>query len=235
MCPAFAPLAVKSQETARFAPIWSGDTPASAVTDALEAERAAILAAAREEAATILQEAREQAAALVAEAQTAHEKQLASFRQAAETLLAALRGDWRRHLEELERETVQLVGVILRRLLGDHFSADPDSIIPVVREALQRLSDSQRVQVVVAPVHEPAVRRAQGELAALLSAEAQLEVRVDEALGPGDCLVHGARGSLDARLETRLELVNEAIDTALSRRTASDDRGPRGHAGAGHD
>lgn len=234
MCPTFAPLATWTRETAGFAPLWSGNTPCSTAADALEAEREAILAAAREEAANLLQEAREQAAAMLAEVRAAREHEQAAFRRAAESVLAALRQDWQRHLGQLERETVHLVSAILRRLLRDHFSADPDRIVPVVREALQRLSDSQRVQVVVAPAHEPAIRRAQEELAALLSAEAQLEVRVDEALTSGDCLVHGERGSLDARLETRLELVNEAIDSALSRRTASGECGKRGHAGVEH-
>lgn len=225
MAATFVPLVAQTGEGASFVASWPPRPPLPPEPSASPGvSPEAVLAAAREQAEVILADARQQAAALAADqAERARQEQLAAFRQASESCLTALRRDWDLRLDELEVETVQLVTVILRRLLGDHFSAEPDSVIPVVREALQALSDNARVEVVVAPAHAAAVRQAQADLAALLSAEARLTVTVDDELGLGDCLVHGEQGSLDARLETRLELVAEALDKALAQRAAGDD------------
>jgi flagellar biosynthesis/type III secretory pathway protein FliH len=168
------------------------------------------------DAEQVLAEARAEAERLVAErvqSATAEVRgqETAAFRQASQELLQELRTRWEERLGDLEREAAVLVTDIARRILHDHFAADEGAILPVVREALQRLADSARVRVVVAPSHEATVRRARHELAAALAEDARLEIVVDEMMVPGGCLAHGDNASVDARLDTRLEAFDQAI------------------------
>lgn len=179
------------------------------------------LEAARQEAAEIVAAARVEAATLIAEqtAQAIQEErtiQRTQFAQVSQDLLTNLEKDWRRYQEIMERETAAVVVEIARQILQEHFEADPQAILPTVREAVRRLSDSSRVQVIIHPHHEAATRQAQEELLAFLRADSRLEITVSDEVEVGGCLVQGDHGSLDARLETRLTALDRVIGQVLS-------------------
>jgi len=211
----FAALFVARPRSADFGAGWparlQGTPSATARPSPLEAAQQA-----GSRAEQVLAEARAEAERLVAErvqsvTEEVRGQETAAFRQASQEQLQELRTRWEERLDELEREAAVLVSDIARRILHDHFAADETAILPVVREALQRLADSARVRVVVAPGHEAALRRARHELAATLTEDARLEIVVDEMMVPGGCLVHGDNASVDARLDTRLEALDQAI------------------------
>ena len=196
-------------------PVGAKSTPAAPLPSAED-----LLGQAREEAARLLADAEATARirieGAVAEAvDAARDEQVAAFTEAAETLLSDLRREWEARLEQVEREAAALVVAIARRVLHEHFAADETAILPLVREALRPLSDSQRVQVVIAPVHELAVREAQRQLAQVLRDGAQLEIIVSEAEAPFGCLTHGEQSSVDARLENRLDALQRAVEQTL--------------------
>lgn len=214
-----------------FQPLFERGTPAGAfvVLTATEAKPTSVVTLPSAEG--LLGQAREEAARLLAEAEVtaririeegvaeaidvARDQQLAAFTAASTTLLGDLRQQWEARLGQIEREAAALVVTIARRVLHEHFAADEAAILPLVREALRPLSDSQRVQVVIAPVHEAAVREAHRELAQVLRDEAQLEITVSESEAPFGCLAHGEQSSVDARLENRLDALQHVIEQTL--------------------
>jgi len=69
--------------------------------------------------------------------------------------------------------------------------------------------------VVIAPVHEAAVREAQYQLARVLRDGAHLEIIVSETEAAFGCLAHGEHSSVDARLENRLDALQRAVEQTL--------------------
>ncbi len=221
----FRPLWAEGADAAGFQPL---QLPASAP----EAPRAA-----RPEAREALQRANEQAAAILAAAEARaaaetearvaaaveaeREAQAEAFRGAAQELLTALREQAEARLKHIEREAAGLVTTIARRLLREHFMADEAAIVPVVREALRPFADAERVQVIIAPQHQPALREAHEELVNVLRESAQLEIVPVETAEPYGCVVHGDDSSVDARLETRLHAIGQALDQTIASDTAA--------------
>lgn len=178
-------------------------------------------ATARREAEALLAAAHAEAEALVPQAvseaqRVAREQERATFAEAREELLTELRRAWEERLSALERDAALLVTDLLARLLHERHEADPAAVLPVVREALGKLADSARVQLVIHPHHEPAVRAAHDELAQLLAGDSRLEIVASADLTCGGCLAHGDHASVDGRLETQLGAVAEAVREAVA-------------------
>ena len=222
----FTALFPASIAQAAFPPPWRNASPTSPqISPAAEASSALpmpdVLLDARRQADALLAEARQQAATLIeAEQSRATEEtrqaQLSVFEQASKELLRALQRDWYTALSRLEEEVTLLAVDIAEKVLRRRLESDPETILPLVQEAIQRLAGSAKVQVVVHPQQEQAVREAQEELASLLGADSRLEVLVREEVEPGGCLIYGDRGSVDARLSTQLQTIRTALRDVLA-------------------
>jgi len=228
----FSPLCSQSAGSAAFQPLSSfppealtpesgAETPAPAPVDMEE-----LLRQAHERAARIVAEAEAEGAAraerMVAAALEAERRtQAEAFRAAADELLDALREHAVQQRAQFEQGAARLVVAIARRILHERFDSDEAAIVPVVREALRPFAmrslgaATERVQVVIAPRHQPALRAAHEELARVLRESAQLEIVPVEGAEPYGCVVHGEESSVDARLEQRLHAFQDAIDEHL--------------------
>lgn len=181
---------------------------------------------ARQQAEQIVVEAQahaaEQAQAQIAAAvQAVRLEQTEAFGEAARNLLTSLQEQTEAHLRELEREAAGLVIDLVRRVLYERFTADASAIVPVVREALRPLAEDGRVRVVVAPQHSPALHEAYQELMQVLQNGAHLDIVLSESAAPGGCVVHGDSASIDARLDTRLRMLEDTVQETLISATAA--------------
>jgi flagellar biosynthesis/type III secretory pathway protein FliH len=112
-------------------------------------------------------------------------------------------------LEGAAEQVVGLAFAVAKRILRREVKADPASVLPLVRELLQRAAAGTQVTVRLSP-RDHAVLSAH----ALLPESAGLEevhFRLDAAIAPGGALVETAAGGLDGRIETQLELIEEAL------------------------
>ena len=133
-------------------------------------------------------------------------------RTAADDLLSAareLRNARAKLLTDAADEVVGLAFAVARRVLRREVEADPAVALPLVRELLQRVAAGTRVTVRLSPRDHAKL----SELEALPES-AGLEgvhFRLDTAISPGGVLVETAAGGLDGRIETQLELIEEAL------------------------
>jgi flagellar assembly protein FliH len=208
--------------TRRFGPFVVATVGSAPGQESPQRTAESIVEDARAEARAVVEQAREEACRLTEETIAAvREEQTSAFAGATRSLLGSLEGEWAMALQRLELEGAGLVCEIVRRLLAEHFEAEPEAIVPLVREALQKVAESARVQVVIAPCHEEQLRHAHHELAAVLAEEARLEVVVEAGAAPYGCVVHGDHGSIDARLEGRLSAVEQVINETITGQQAA--------------
>lgn len=180
-----------------------------------------MLQAAREQAAAIVEAGKTQAAEAARQAAAeAREEQLGAFQAAADDLVQEVCEQVQETLQRLEREAAILAVQIARRVTAEHFQAQPEAIVAVVREALQQVGESARVRVVVAPQHEEPLRQAYRDLAALLGGDSRLEISVSDAAEPLGCVVHGDHGSFDARLDSRLQTIEQMVQETVTQQAA---------------
>lgn len=179
-----------------------------------------------EEADAIREAARQDGfAAGQAEAAATVSAAVAALRAAAEEI-SALRGGM---ADAVEEAAVDLALRITDQLLQGALEAHPELVVDVVRGALRRLVERERVTVLVHPDDLDAVRAAAPDLIAQLGGIEHLEVQAERRLSRGGAAVRTQEGEVDATLETKLARVRELLAERAA--THDDDL----HAPGGHD
>ncbi|EKU70703.1 FliH/SctL family protein [Selenomonas sp. F0473] len=118
----------------------------------------------------------------------------------------------RDYLMQAEEDIVSIAMTTVERILPQHFIDVPQTVLPVVRDAILRVKDQKEIIVHVPPDSYDFVLMARDELRGLLTAgDTNLMIASDEAMKPGDCLVETPNGSVDARLQTQIEQLKKAV------------------------
>ena len=137
----------------------------------------------------------------------------ASAMAAAASQLQAMRGD---AAASVEPAAVELALRIAEQALGAWLVVDRNVVVEVVRGALRRLVERDRVLILVNPDDLEVVRdhatRLVGELGGIEHCEVQAERRVR----PGGAIVRTAEGEVDATLETKLARAREVLEHELA-------------------
>jgi flagellar assembly protein FliH len=198
---------------------------------AAESEAREMMAAAREQAAALVAAAEEQAAAIRREAYDESYRQgfaegqahgeaaareqaagdLAAAAGRAEDMLAVARKQATEELQAAERQLVELALAVAAKILAREGAENPTAVLPMVKEALAKVRDQEQVTVRVNPASYDFLLAARPELQAALAGDVALTVAADSSLKEGDCVVETPFGTVDARIDTQLELVRAAL------------------------
>ena len=120
------------------------------------------------------------------------------------------------YLNMAEDDIVSIAMAAVERVLPQHFIDVPQMILPVVRDALTKVKDQKKVIVHVPPECYDFVLLGREELRSVLTAgDAQLEIKSDETLKAGDCLLETPSGGVDARLQIQLEALKQSVQAVM--------------------
>lgn len=133
---------------------------------------------------------------------------IATMLQEALAGVAALRDEV---AAETERAAVDLAFAIAEQALAGALDASPERVVDVVRGALRRLVERERVTVLVHPEDLDLVREAVPGLIAQLGGMEHCEVQAERRVARGGALVRTVEGEVDATLPTKLERVREVV------------------------
>ena len=166
-----------------------------------------VLERAEAEARSVVEAAGRERQRILAEAEEAgHRAGLA--RAAAVVLGAAAERD--RLLSSAGDDLVRLAVAVAGEILAREVERGGD-VETVASRALEAVRHRRQVTLRVHPDDSPGLRAAAGRLGALLARAPALSIQEDPAVGRGGLLVETEAGTLDARLETRLEAVEAAL------------------------
>ncbi|WP_039596110.1 FliH/SctL family protein [Ralstonia sp. A12] len=134
-------------------------------------------------------------------------------------LLSALPAEMLKRLHQSEDEMAALCFEVICRIVGDA-ATNRQAVQDMVRHAVQQAS----TQLVAIHVHPADLAHLQGDadLNAWFARQSFQEGSAvqwvaDDRVKLGGCILRSPRGNLDARLETQLSAVREAISRGLSR------------------
>lgn len=118
--------------------------------------------------------------------------------------------------ERVERAAVELALRIAEQALGAAVAVEPGRVLAVVRGALRRLVERERVNILVNPEDLELVRAHLATVISELGGVEHCEVQAERRVPRGGAVVRTAEGEVDATLETKLERAREVLEAELA-------------------
>lgn len=184
-----------------------------------------IISNAREEAEVIKIQAAEEAAQIKQQTQKeayeeglrrAHEE-IEADRQMAiqqrQEILEEARQSKLKLFRSCETDMVRLVIAIVKKVIAGELQTNPGIIVNVLQEAIDYLDRPENVTVYVNPRDMESILEVinNGSLTDIGNNNINLDLKADERVSTGGCLLESDAGSIDAQLETRTASVLNAI------------------------
>jgi flagellar assembly protein FliH len=191
-----------------------------------EEEAKRILARAQEQKELLLQEARERSTELANEARErgyeegyregieAAQREYASFLEQAREVIGQAYEERKKILREAEGMITDLAIAVAEKIMVKKWEDDPSFVLSVVREACQSIQGAKRVEIRVHPDDYPLVKREQEQLIQTGGLLSEWIVIPDRHVQAGGCVIHTEKGTVDARLETQLAELKNALRQA---------------------
>lgn len=177
--------------------------------------------AASAEARRLLEEAEARAAAIVASAEGDREKAAREgfergFEDGAARWAAATRAAQdgvRAAMERAREDVLRLALRVAEKILRQRVEAAPESMLPMIDEALRSLQAQQQLRVVlrVHPADRPLLEERRARWLDHLPGIAALTVVPDEALDRGGCRIESEHGTVDATIGTQIRVVERHL------------------------
>jgi type III secretion protein L len=177
------------------------------VFDASEEARR-IESEAREKGASIVRAAREEADRI---RENAREEGRAEAYAEANALLVKARMEREKIIASAEPQLVGLGRRIAEKIIGRELEVNPDVIVDVVRQAIQTVRQQKEIIVRVNARDLEALEKRRGDLVAVLARAKDVTLRGDPAISPGGCVVESELGTIDAQLDTQLDVIERIL------------------------
>lgn len=192
------------------------------------AESDSLLSGARAQAAALLEKARKEAAEL--REQTVNIGYLEGFEKGTREAQEEFRRDNEPKIAELdaaldrlsdyaeeqlaknERELLELVFAVAKKVLGQEIKAEPRVIVSMLYETLDKNRREDDIRVTVSPELMPAEGKATEEIRKLIAKAApHATIVVDSELAEGSVVVETTKGLVDLSVETQLFNLREEL------------------------
>jgi flagellar assembly protein FliH len=116
---------------------------------------------------------------------------------------------------DAERQIIEIALAVASKVLAREIEENPTTILPIVKEALQKVRDQDQIVIRVNPEDYEMVLMAKRDLQLMVGREHAVTLSADHIVPIGGCIIDTALGTVDARLDTKLELVFKAIRDML--------------------
>jgi flagellar assembly protein FliH len=114
-------------------------------------------------------------------------------------------------LERSEQEILELALAVATRVVHSEITINSAVVLAVVKDALQKAKDQNRITIRVHPFDFETVMAEKQTLQAILGREMGMEIRGDIGVGAGGCVIETEYGAIDARIDTQLETIKSAL------------------------
>ncbi|HEY0170035.1 MAG TPA: type III secretion system stator protein SctL [Pyrinomonadaceae bacterium] len=109
-----------------------------------------------------------------------------------------------------ERDVLRLAVKLAEKIIGREIARDDATLADIVSAALRHARQQESLTVRVNPADLPRVQAHRGRLDP--SGRARfIDLVADPRVGPGGCVIEGESGTVDARLDTQLRVLERAL------------------------
>lgn len=182
-----------------------------------------IILEAEQKATEILQEAENQAQLVIAQAEEKGQEILINAKDeglkqgadqaAAQYTEAVLEHSRRMDQKEAEvaNQVRQLSLAIAKKIIGRELELSPDIVVDMAKKHLISVRQRREVYLRVGVSDLEVLREHKRELLEQLGRAKEIEIRADEALSQGSMIIETEAGTIDAKLETQLQVIERIL------------------------
>lgn len=116
-----------------------------------------------------------------------------------------------KYLADSMPELISLAVRIAQKVIGEELRTNPKAIVGVARQSIHGVNRGRSLTLRVPPEDVDVVRRRMLMLREAAGPNRLLEIVADAAIPAGGCIVETEYGIIDARLETQLRCMEEAL------------------------
>ena len=167
----------------------------------------------------LLQKAQKEAESIIRKAEETAETQRKSgydtgyqegLAQTTELLMKA-RLEQEQFLKNGNRDLMDLAFKIAEKIIGKQLEIDPDTIISIVKQAMQTVRQTKQLTIRVHPDDAKRLKANEEELQEALGRQRILDVVEDKKVQPGGCIIESEIGTVEAQLTTQLERLKKIL------------------------
>jgi flagellar assembly protein FliH len=112
---------------------------------------------------------------------------------------------------EARSDALEIGFMVARRILEADLQANVEHLVGLVRSAIRRLGETRQIKLHMCPEDARLIQDMLHKDGPQEISSAQIEVMADPSLRRGDCVVIGDLGTVDGRINTRLEELRQAL------------------------
>lgn len=125
----------------------------------------------------------------------------------------------------IENEFIKLVRVCVEKVLGQEIKLNPDAVSGIVRMALKDARQQREIIVRAHPEDIDGLNKNKRKLMEVLARANMIEIREDQTIERGGCIILTELGTIDASLNQQLDAMQAAIDEEIREGGAGPDSG----------
>ena len=114
-------------------------------------------------------------------------------------------------LKNWEETMLQLSVHIARKIIGEELKQNPETILAIVREVIKGTRTGKNLAIQVNDGEAQHVRAQVDRLKQFLGGGSDIEIVPSSSVAPGGCVIESELGIIDARLDTQLKCLEEAL------------------------
>jgi flagellar assembly protein FliH len=126
-------------------------------------------------------------------------------------LLADLESLQRRFCHDLEKELVDLAIGVARKIVGREVQTNAEAVAGIVQDAFNRVEHAERITIRMNPGDMERLAELNPRFFDSLAAAGRARFEADASISSGGCRVESDGGDIDARIEQRFKVVEEAF------------------------
>ena len=122
----------------------------------------------------------------------------------------------KRIIKDAEGELVRLSLKIAEQIIRSEVSLHRDVVMNIITEAIGRVSDRESVIIKVSRDDIEQVKNYKDRISGIVDGVKNLSILEDSQIEPGGCVIETNLGYVDARVSTKLNLIEQALKKAES-------------------
>ncbi|NLD45624.1 MAG: flagellar biosynthesis protein [Clostridiaceae bacterium] len=120
-------------------------------------------------------------------------------------------------LAGIEKDAVNLVLDIARKVIGTEVNLNKENILDLVRQGIERCSNRDDVVLKVSASDYDYLTENKDKLLSTIEGIGEIDIRKDPSLKPGACIIETLYGSVDAGANTKLDKIEHAFRKIMSK------------------
>lgn len=112
---------------------------------------------------------------------------------------------------EAEQEIIAIALATAQKILLREIDDNPMTVLPIVRSALEKVRDQEKIVIRVHPDDYELLLQAKRDLQMIIGREQALNLVADQTIGRGGCMIDTMYGTVDAKIDTQFETIKKML------------------------